>query len=332
VITVPTPVDELRRPDISILESVVHDIAFVAQRDSLVVLESTTYPGTTEEILLPAFSQRGLCPGVDVYIGYSPERIDPGNHAWTVSNTPKLIAGLTPRCLAATRLFYSSFVSAVVPMTSVRAAEMAKVYENSWRLLNVVFANELDNLCRTFELDAREITDACATKPFGFLPFYPGPGAGGHCLPVDSLYLLAQARRLGRAAPMLELACHLNAERPAEIVAAVEQLLRAHDRPVEGARVLVIGVTYKRNIPDVRESPARRIIELLRQSGAEVCFHDPHVDAVAVGGTRMESCPLGAAILEQQDAIVIATDHDAVDWELVRRYRSRVVDTRNILR
>jgi len=332
IIAVPTPVDELRRPDISIVETVVRDIARVAERGTLVVLESTTYPGTTEQVLVPAFAERGFEPGVDILIGYSPERIDPGNQTWGVANTPKLVAGITPRCQEATRLLYSSFVSSVVPVSSVRAAEMAKVYENSWRLLNVVFANELDNLCRVFDLDAREIADVCATKPFGFLPFYPGPGAGGHCLPVDSLYLLAAVRQLGGQAPMLELACEMNAGRPSEVVEMARELLHRRDRPLEGSRVMVVGVAYKRNVPDIRESPALRIIELLRQAGAHVCYHDPHVAVVDVDGDTLESCALDAHSLEQQDCIIAVTDHDLVDWQLVSRYRTRVVDTRHILR
>jgi UDP-N-acetyl-D-glucosamine dehydrogenase len=331
IIAVPTPVDDLRRPDTSILENVASDIACVAGRGTLVVLESTTYPGTTEQIIVPALEQRGFRPGVDILIGYSPERIDPGNQAWTVTNTPKLVAGLTPQCLTATRLLYSSFVSSVVPVSSVRAAEMAKVYENSWRLLNVVFANELDNMCRTFDLDAREITDACATKPFGYLPFYPGPGAGGHCLPVDSLYLLAQAQRLGCEAPMLELACQLNSERPAQIVASVERMLQGEARTVDGSNVMLVGVSYKRNVPDIRETPALPIIRQLRQAGANVTFHDPHVDAVEVDGRRLESSALSPALLGQQDCVVIVTDHDSVDWDLIWRHWERVVDTRHIV-
>jgi UDP-N-acetyl-D-glucosamine dehydrogenase len=332
IIAVPTPLSASGTPDTSFIEAAADALAGVIRGGSLVVLESTTYPGTTEEILAPRLARRGLVAGADVYIGYSPERLDPGNATWNVSNTPKLVAGLTRHCLEATLALYCSFVASVVPVSSVRTAEMAKVYEIAWRLVNVVLANELHSLCRRFDVDPWEVISACATKPFGFMPFYPGPGAGGHCLPVDTAFLTWRARQLGISPPLLDLAWRLNVERPVQIVQSVSELLTANGLQLAGARVAVIGVAYKKNTSDTRESPAIRIIEHLREAGAQVVFHDPHVAGVNLGHGLLRSEALKPSLLDAQDCIIVATDHDAIDWQLISQYRARVVDTRNALR
>ena len=331
VIAVPTPIDEHRVPDLSAVRDAVAAAAGMLRPGMLVVLESTTYPGTTEELVVPAVRDRGLRPGVDVSVGYSPERIDPGNRVWRLTNTPKVVSGLTPRCLELTAALYGSIVERVVRVSSLRTAEITKLFENIFRVVNIALVNEFQQICDGFGIDVWEVIDACSTKPYGFMPFHPGPGLGGHCVPVDPFYLAWKARELGIATEFIELAGKVNAQQPSYVVGSVARLLNASRRSVNGSRVALLGVAYKRNVADVRESPAVRIVELLDQAGAEVSYHDPHVPVFAVGERRLQSQPLTADYLAAQDCVLIVTDHDAVDWELVRRCAARVLDTRNAL-
>jgi len=332
VIAVPTPIDDHRVPDLSAVREAAAAVSEVVSRGSLVVLESTTYPGTTEEVIVPALRARGLAPGHDVFVGYSPERIDPGNRVWRLSNTPKVVAGLTHACLEVTVALYEGVVEQVVPVSSLKTAEITKLFENIFRVVNIALVNEFQQICDGFDIDVWEVLAACATKPYGFMPFRPGPGLGGHCVPVDPFYLAWKAREKGIATEFIELAGKVNAQQPAYVVGAVTRLLNERRLAVKGARVALLGVAYKKNVADVRESPAVRIIELLQRAGAEVSYHDPHVPVFEVAGRVLRSTPLTAEYVAAQDCVLVVTDHDAIDWAMVARRASAVVDTRDALR
>ncbi len=331
VIAVPTPIDEYRVPDLSFVKEAAQALAPVMKRGSMVILESTTYPGTTEEILVPALRAHGKIAGEDVFVGYSPERIDPGNKAWTLTNTPKIVSGLTQESLDLAVAWYGSFIERLVPVSSLRTAEIAKVFENIFRIVNIALVNEFQMICDGFDIDVWEVIAACSTKPYGFMPFYPGPGLGGHCVPVDPFYLAWKAREKHVNTEFIELAGRINHQMPGYVVAKVARLLNRSRKALLGARVALIGVAYKKNSSDVRESAAIRIIELLKREGADVTYHDPLVPVIAVEGTRFESRPLSAAYLSAQDAILIVTDHDKIDWTLILQYSPIVVDTRNVI-
>ncbi len=331
VIAVPTPIDEYRVPDLSFVRNAAQALAPVMKRGSLVILESTSYPGTTEEILIPALRAQGKSAGDDVFVGYSPERIDPGNKIWTITNTPKIVAGLSAESLELTVAFYGSFVERLVPVSSLKTAEIAKVFENIFRIVNIALVNEFQMICDSFDIDVWEVIAACSTKPYGFMPFYPGPGLGGHCVPVDPFYLAWKAREKHVNTEFIELAGRINHQMPSYVVAKVARLLNRSGKALLGARVALIGVAYKKNSSDVRESAAIRIIELLKREGSDVTYHDPGVPIIGVEGSDFKSRPLTAAYLSSQDAIVIITDHDKIDWTLVVPHSHLVVDTRNVI-
>jgi UDP-N-acetyl-D-glucosamine dehydrogenase len=297
----------------------------------LVVLESTTYPGTTEELILPMLSETGLRVGEDFFLAFSPERVDPGNRLFQTRNTPKLIGGVTPRCTRVARALYERAVEKVIPVSSTRTAEMVKLLENTFRSVNIGLVNEVALMCRRLGVDVWEVIDAAATKPFGFMPFYPGPGLGGHCIPIDPLYLSWKLKTLNYRARFIELAGEINAEMPEYWVARVVDRLNDNSKAVRGSRVLVLGVAYKKDIDDTRESPALDVIRLLHQRGAEVIYHDPHVARVKDDGVELASVPLDAATLRGADCVVIVTDHTRVDYALVAREARLIVDTRHVL-
>ena len=306
-------------------------LAAVMRQGALVVLESTTYPGTTEEVVIPAFRSHGFRPGVDIFFGYSPERIDPGNPVWNVTNTPKVVSGLTKDCLEMTVALYSTVVDALVPVSNLKTAEITKLFENVFRIVNIALVNEFQVICDSFGIDVWEVLQACATKPYGFMPFYPGPGLGGHCVPVDPFYLAWKAREKRVNTEFIELAGRINANTPGYVVGKVARTLNLSRKAVNGSRVTLLGVAYKKNTADVRESPAIRIVELLHREGAVVSYHDPHVPAFTVNGLALSSHPCSAEFLAAQDCILVVTDHDAIDWTLVLQYAPMVVDTRNVL-
>lgn len=331
VIAVPTPIDEYRVPDLTFVRAAAESLARVMKRGSLVILESTSYPGTTEEILVPALRAQGKIPGEDVFVGYSPERIDPGNKTWTITNTPKIVSGLNKESLDLTQAWYGSFIDRLVPVSSLKTAEIAKVFENIFRIVNIALVNEFQMICDSFEIDVWEVIAACSTKPYGFMPFYPGPGLGGHCVPVDPFYLAWKAREKHVNTEFIELAGRINHQMPGYVVAKVASVLNRGGKALLGAQVALIGVAYKKNTSDVRESSAIRIIELLKREGADVSYHDPLVPSIAVEQHDFASHPLTAAYLSSQDAILIVADHDAIDWSLISLYSSIVVDTRNVI-
>jgi len=331
IIVVPTPIDEHRTPDITFVRGAAEGLARAMRPGSLVVLESTTYPGTTEEVVVPAFTAQGFTVGADLFVGYSPERIEPGNPIWNLANTPKVVSGMTDDCLEVVSGLYSSFVRSLVPVSSVRVAETTKLFENTFRIVNIGLVNEMQMICDAFGIDAWEVIGACSSKPFGFMPFYPGPGLGGHCVPVDPFYLAWKVRQKKMSAEFIELAGRVNAAMPRYTVQRIASLLNARGRALNGSRVALVGVAYKKNVRDVRESPALELIELLLETGADVSYHDPHVPVLALPQRTLASRSLTPDYLAAQDCTVVVTDHDQVDWSLVTGCSQAVLDTRNVL-
>ena len=331
IIAVPTPIDEFRVPDLGFVRSATMSLSEVMSKGTLVILESTTYPGTTEEVIVPAFRDKGFMPGVDIFIGYSPERIDPGNKTWTIKNTPKVVCGLTKNCLDATIALYSTIVDKLVPVSNIRTAEITKLFENIFRGVNIALVNEFQVICDAFDIDVWEVIQACSTKPYGFTPFYPGPGLGGHCVPVDPFYLAWKARQMDVNTEFIELSGRVNASMPSYVVGKVARLLNGNRKSLNGARVGMLGVAYKKNSSDVRESPAIKIIELLLAGGAIVTFFDPHVQSLTVHGQEFRSQRVLRDFLAHQDCAIVVADHDSIDWTLVLQYSPIVVDTRNVL-
>jgi UDP-N-acetyl-D-glucosamine dehydrogenase len=331
IIAVPTPIDEYRVPDLSYVRSAALSLSKVVSRGMLIVLESTTYPGTTEEIVVPAFRDRGFAPGEDLFFGYSPERIDPGNADWNLSNTPKVVSGYSKTCLELVIALYSSVTSTLVPVSNIRTAEIEKLFENIFRGVNIALVNEFQIICDAFGIDVWEVIKACSTKPYGYMTFYPGPGLGGHCVPVDPFYLAWKARQLNVNTEFIELSGRVNARMPEYVVQKVDELLNARKCALNGARVGLLGVAYKKNSSDVRESPAIRIIELLIKEGAVVTYHDPHVAKLRVNGHTFESDPSLEEFLARQDCAVVVADHASIDWTTVLQFAPIVVDTRNVM-
>ena len=331
-ICVPTPLGKTRDPDISFVVEATRQVARSLRRGQLIILESTTYPGTTREVLLPLLEETGLRAGVDFFLAFSPERIDPGNREYGVRNTPKVVGGLDDASTALAALLYRQGIETVVSVSSPEAAEMVKLLENTFRAVNIALANETALMCARLGLDVWEVIEAAASKPFGFMPFYPGPGIGGHCIPLDPLYLSWKMRTLNYRARFIELAGDVNGEMPHHVVARVVDGLNRFERSVKGARVLVLGVAYKPDVDDTRESPALDIIRLLRERGARVAYADPHVPGLTVDGEDLRALPLAAELLDATDCVVIVTDHRAFDYALVLRHARLIVDTRNALR
>jgi UDP-N-acetyl-D-glucosamine dehydrogenase len=300
----------------------------------LIVLESTTYPGTTREVLLPTFERRGLVVGEDFFLCFSPERVDPGNERWHTKNTPKVLGGVTPRCSELGKLVYELFIDTVVPVSSPEAAELTKLLENTFRMINIGLVNEMAVICDKLGVSVWEVIEAAATKPFGFMKFTPGPGLGGHCIPLDPHYLAWKMRTLHYKTRMIELAGEINTEMPAFWVGKVADVLNEVGKPLKGSRVLVLGVAYKKDIDDLRESPALEILDLLTRKGVQVSYHDPYVpeivdDGHTPAGAVGRSVELTDEVLSEADAVMIVTDHSAVDYGRVCRLARIVIDTRN---
>ncbi len=335
VICVPTPLDERGRPDLGAVMAVVARLRELPLRGKLVVLESTTWPGTTEEIVRPALEEFHGEAGRDFHLAFSPERIDPGNRRYNVVNTPKVVGGVTPACTAAAAALYSRAVETVVTVGSAGAAEMVKLLENTFRAVNIGLANETAVICDRLGIDVWEVIDAAATKPFGFTPFYPGPGLGGHCIPVDPRYLEEKLSRLHYRTRFIGLAREINSAMPEYVVGKVGEALSGRGKELSGSRLLILGVAYKREVDDLRESPALRIMALLRQSGAEVRYHDELVPALSIempgekGDWELHSRPLTAEELERCDCAVLVTDHSHISRDHVVRHAPLVFDTRN---
>lgn len=335
-ICVPTPLRKTKDPDLSFVVSAVEAIAGHLHPGMLVILESTTYPGTTEEVVQPILEKTGLKAGVDFFLAFSPERVDPGNEKWTTKNVPKVVGGLTPDCTRLAGALYRSSIDTVVEVSSPKVAEMVKLLENTFRAVNIGMVNELALMCDRLGISVWEVVDAAATKPFGFMPFYPGPGLGGHCIPIDPFYLSWKVKEVGFEARFIELAGQVNGAMPHHVVDKITDALNTQSKAVNGANIFVLGVAYKRDIDDVRESPALDVMALLLKKGARVTYHDPFAPAIDgghwAGGIDMSSVPLTAEALGAADCVVILTDHRQFDVaDIVKRSRL-IVDTRNSIK
>jgi len=333
-VCVPTPLGKTKDPDMSYIVSASEAVADALRPGQLIVLESTTYPGTTREVMLPMLERRGFVVGEDFFLCFSPERVDPGNGRWHTQNTPKVLGGVTARCSELGQHLYERFIEHIVPVTSPEAAELTKLLENTFRMINIGLVNEMAVICDKLGVNVWEVIEAAATKPFGFMKFTPGPGLGGHCIPLDPHYLAWKMRTLHYKTRMIELAGEINTEMPAFWVGKVADGLNDAGKPVKGARVLVVGVAYKKDIDDLRESPALEILDLLAQRGADVHYHDPHVPAIVddghtPAGAVGRSVPLTEEAVRAADAVMIVTDHSSVDYDLIRRCSRLLVDTRN---
>jgi len=334
LICVPTPLTKHREPDTSYIANTASTLAKVLRKGQLVILESTTYPGTTREILLPILETSGLKGGKDFFLAYSPEREDPGQAGHSTRDIPKLIGGLTPRCLKAARELYSAAISETVPVSSLEAAEAAKLLENIFRSVNIAMVNELKQLFARMGIDVWEVIDAAKTKPFGFMAFYPGPGLGGHCIPIDPFYLTWKAREYECATRFIELAGEINTAMPEYVVNRTAEELNKDGKCLKNSRLLILGLAYKKDVDDTRESPSLRLIELFSRAGALVDYHDPHIPRTAKTreyDLKMKSVPLTPESLAKFDAVVISTDHSDVDYTLVARAARLVIDTRNVM-
>jgi UDP-N-acetyl-D-glucosamine dehydrogenase len=337
-ICVPTPLNKTKEPDLSYVVAATDAVFDGLRPGQLVILESTTYPGTTRDVVLPVLEKSGLAVGRDFFLCFSPERVDPGNAEWHTRNTPKVLGGVTAACRELGLALYARVFDEMVPVGSAEAAELTKVYENTFRMINIALANELAQACDKLGVDVWEVIDAAATKPFGFMKFTPGPGLGGHCIPLDPHYLSWKMRTLAFKTRMIELASEINSEMPAFVVQKVADCLNDHGKPVRGMRALVLGVAYKKNIDDLRESPAMDVIRLLQEKGARVSYHDPFCPVIVddghtpVQGLPMRSVELTDRVLEEADVVVVVTDHSAVDYARVAEKAKLVVDTRGVMR
>ncbi len=329
-ICVPTPLRKTKDPDMSYIQSACQEIAKYFHPGMLVILESTTYPGTTDEVLLPMLTQPGMEVGRDFFLCFSPERVDPGNPQFQTANIPKVVGGSTPVCTELGRLFYSQALQKVVPVSSTRVAEMVKLLENTFRMINIGLVNEMALMCDSIGINVWEVIDAAATKPFGFMPFYPGPGLGGHCIPIDPFYLSWKTKQAGIEARFIELAGYINGQMPHFVVDKVRDALNTSAKPVRGSRIHIMGVAYKRNIDDVRESPALDVMLLLKRLGATISYSDPHVPALHLDGGDLVAQPEEA--VAAADCVVIITDHSAFNYKALVERAALIVDTRNALK
>lgn len=330
-ICVPTPLNDMKEPDVSFMVAATESIAPHITPETLVTLESTTYPGTTDEILKPLLEAHGLKVGSDIYLAYSPERVDPGNPQFQTKNTPKVVGGYDEKSTQVAVAFYESFLDAIVPVSSTRAAELTKILENTFRCVNIALVNEISMLCERMDINMWEVVDAAKTKPFGFMPFYPGPGLGGHCIPIDPLYLSWKAREFDFHTEFIDLATKINTNMPYYVIDRLMDALNEQGKALSTSRILVLGVAYKSNIDDMRETPAVPIINQLIARHANVVYHDPHVTDYKQDGKEMTSADLTAEEVAAADAVLILTAHRNVDYDLVATHAKLVLDTRNAL-
>ena len=329
-IAVPTPLRKTKDPDMSFIVAACQEIAKYFSPGKLIILESTTYPGTTDELLLPMLQQPGMTVGEDFFLCFSPERVDPGNPNYQTLNIPKVVGGITPACTEMGALFYSQALEKVVPVSSTTVAEMVKLLENTFRMINIGLVNEIALMCDRMGINVWEVIDAAATKPFGFMPFYPGPGLGGHCIPIDPFYLSWKTKQAGIEARFIELAGYINGHMPEFVVEKIQNALNDRTKPLRGSHVHVFGVAYKRDIDDVRESPALDVMHLLKRRGAKVTFSDPFVSSIRVedGEIRAED----ESLRRDADCVVVITDHKRFDYDALVKEASLIVDTRNALK
>ena len=332
-ICVPTPLDKNKQPDTTYVEGVVDQSLPYLHKDQLVVLESTTYPGTTEEVILPKIESRALKVGEDIFLAFSPERVDPGNKHYKTKNTPKVVGGVTPACTEIAATLYEQVLEGkVCRVSSPRTAEMAKLLENVFRIVNISLVNELAQLCERMRIDVWEVIEAAKTKPFGFMPFYPGPGVGGHCIPLDPFYLSWKAKEYDFTTRFIELAGQINDGMPYYVIEQVTRLLNRAGKPLTGAKILLLGMAYKEDVGDLRQSPAMKIARLLRDRGVDLSYHDPYIATIDQENIALQSVELTTESLQEQDLVVITTAHSNVDYRKVVEASRMVYDTRNAIR
>lgn len=327
---VPTPLSKTKDPDISYILNSVESIQKYLHKGHLIILESTTYPGTTKELILPIFERSGLKVGRDFFLVYSPERIDPGNETYTIKNIPKILGGITKKCSQIGKCFYSEIIDNVIEVSSTESAEMAKLLENTFRIVNVALVNEFAMMCERLNLNVWEVIDSASTKPFGYMKFYPGPGLGGHCIPVDPHYLSWKLKSLNYRARFIELASEINSEMPEFVVKKITESLNKQKKSVKGSKILLVGVSYKRDINDIRESPALDILSILEKRGAYVYYHDPYVSSFVLNGKRYKSKSLNNNILKNVDCTVIITNHSNIDYKYLIENVEGIIDTRGV--
>ncbi|MCD6099915.1 MAG: nucleotide sugar dehydrogenase [Candidatus Marinimicrobia bacterium] len=331
-ICVPTPLRKTKDPDVSFIIAATEELAKFVHKDLIIILESTTYPGTTRELVLPILERSGLKVGRDFYLAFSPERVDPGNPIYKTKNTPKVLGGITKNCTEMAKLLYEQIIEKVVPVSSTESAEMVKLLENTFRSINIGLANEMALMCDRLGVDVWEIIEAAGTKPFGFMKFYPGPGLGGHCIPIDPFYLSWKMKLLNYNAKFIELAGEINSSMPEYVVTLVADGLNMKRKTINGSKVLIIGVSYKKDIDDTRESPALDVMKLLEARGANLEYHDPFVERIVLNGKELRSVDIDENKLKSYDAVVIITDHSNIDYQMIQKYSSIVVDTRNAIK
>lgn len=333
ILCVPTPLDTHREPDLTYVISTIESLCPHLRAGQIVSLESTTYPGTTTEELLPRIENAGFTVGKDIFLVYSPEREDPANPHFHTQTIPKVCGGVTAQCLAAGSALYSSIINTVVPVSSPRVAEMTKLLENIHRAVNIGLVNEMKIIADRMDIDIHEVIKAAATKPFGFVPYYPGPGLGGHCIPIDPFYLTWKAREYGISARFIELAGEVNSSMPTYVIEKLTNALNAHEKSVKGSSILILGLAYKKNVDDVRESPSAEIMEILRAKGADIHYSDPHVPQfkkMRKHSFDLESVALTPETLSSCDAVVLCTHHDAFDYKMIEKHASLIIDTRGV--
>jgi len=331
-ICVPTPLRKTKEPDLSYVIAAVEAVRDFLRPGQLIILESTTYPGTTQELVLPTLAQTGLKVGKDFFLAFSPERIDPGNKAYTTSNIPKVVGGVTPRCTELAALLYHQFAEKIVPVTSPTYAEMVKLLENTFRSVNIALANEMALLCHKFDINVWEVIDAAKTKPFGFMAFYPGPGLGGHCIPVDPYYLTWKAKMNGAEPRLIELATSINNQMPAFTISRIADALNEREKSLRGSKILAVGITYKRDASDTRESPALEVLNGLHDKGASVYYSDPFVRSIEINGRVIRSVNLTPEVLRSMDCAVVLTEHSSFNYAMIVAHSRLIVDCRNVLK
>lgn len=329
LICVPTPLNKSHSPDMSHILAVAKKIAEVVRKGQLIILESTCYPGTTRELLLPLFEKGGLKAGKDFFLSYSPERLDPGNSKYKIWNTPKIVAGITPPCTALGSRLYGQIVNRVIRVSSTNTAEMVKLLENTFRAVNIAFSNEICLMCDHLGVNVWEVIAAATTKPFGFMPFYPGPGVGGHCIPLDSQYLAWKMRSTQFEPRFLELASKINAFMPKFVGLKAARILRDHGQRIRKSHILVLGVTYKANVIDIRESPAIEVLKILRKMKADVVYHDPYIKTIILNGKKVISKKLTTNLLKESDLVLIATPHSIFDYKWIVKNSKLILNCRN---
>jgi UDP-N-acetyl-D-glucosamine dehydrogenase len=331
-VCVPTPLYKTKEPDLSYVTHETEEIAKYLRRGQLIVLESTTYPGTTREVMLPILEHRGLKAGQDFYLAYSPERIDPGNRKYRIQDTPKLVGGVDGESATLAALLYRQAINRVIVVSSSEVAEMAKVFENVFRNVNIALVNELAALCERMGISVWDVIDAATSKPFGYMPFYPGPGVGGHCIPIDPHYLSSKAREYNFRTRFIELAAEINERMPSNVVSRIFEILNANGKSIRGAKLLLLGLAFKKDVADVRASPSLELVQLLSKRGAEIVYNDPYVPEIRIGNAVLTSVEINKELLSSADCVIIATDHSIYDYQYVIDNASVVFDTRGVTR